>query len=126
MRRASPHGSPLSEGRHEPRSALSAPPSSRACVLNSFVQLYAQISAIIPYVVVAPFYFVVKKVDFETFNQAADAFTRRGGSEALPPCARRGEAQNFRHGTGVRALWNVVRGLHQTLMRAEGPTEAHS
>lgn len=42
--------------------------------LNSFLQFYTQISAIIPYVVVAPFYFVVKKVDFGTFNQAADAF----------------------------------------------------
>jgi vitamin B12/bleomycin/antimicrobial peptide transport system ATP-binding/permease protein len=43
--------------------------------LNSFLQFYTQISAIIPYVVVAPFYFVVKKVDFGTFNQAADAFS---------------------------------------------------
>ena len=43
-------------------------------MLNSFLQFYTQISAIIPYVVVAPFYFVVKKVDFGTFNQAADAF----------------------------------------------------
>ena len=42
--------------------------------LNSFLQFYTQISAIIPYVVVAPFYFVVKRVDFGTFNQAADAF----------------------------------------------------
>ena len=44
-------------------------------MLNSFLQFYTQISAIIPYVVVAPFYFVVKKVDFGTFNQAADAFS---------------------------------------------------
>ncbi len=43
--------------------------------LNSFLQFYTQISAIIPYVVVAPFYFVVKKVDFGTFSQAADAFS---------------------------------------------------
>ncbi|HEY1452825.1 MAG TPA: ABC transporter ATP-binding protein/permease [Roseiarcus sp.] len=43
--------------------------------LNSFLQFYSQISAIIPYVFVAPFYFVVKKVDFGTFNQAADAFS---------------------------------------------------
>ena len=43
-------------------------------MLNSFLQFYTQITAIIPYVVVAPFYFVVKKVDFGTFNQAADAF----------------------------------------------------
>ncbi len=43
--------------------------------LNSFLQFYIQISAIIPYVVVAPFYFVVKKVDFGTFSQAADAFS---------------------------------------------------
>ncbi len=43
--------------------------------LNSFLQFYTQISAIIPFVVVAPFYFVVKKVDFGTFNQAADAFS---------------------------------------------------
>jgi vitamin B12/bleomycin/antimicrobial peptide transport system ATP-binding/permease protein len=44
-------------------------------LLNSFLQFYTQISAIIPYVFVAPFYFVVKKVDFGTFNQAADAFS---------------------------------------------------
>ena len=43
-------------------------------MLNAFLQFYTQITAIIPYVVVAPFYFVVKKVDFGTFNQAADAF----------------------------------------------------
>ncbi len=41
--------------------------------LNAFLQFYAQISAIIPYVVVAPFYYL-KKVDFGKFNQAADAF----------------------------------------------------
>jgi len=44
-------------------------------VLNTFLQFYTQISAIIPYVVVAPFYFVVKKVDFGRFSQAADAFS---------------------------------------------------
>jgi len=43
-------------------------------MLNSFLQFYTQISAIIPYVVVAPFYFVVKRVDFGTFSQSADAF----------------------------------------------------
>ena len=43
-------------------------------ILNTFLQFYTQISAIIPYVVIAPFYFVVKKVDFGRFNQAADAF----------------------------------------------------
>jgi vitamin B12/bleomycin/antimicrobial peptide transport system ATP-binding/permease protein len=43
--------------------------------LNSFLQFYTQISSIIPFVFVAPFYFVVKKVDFGTFNQAADAFS---------------------------------------------------
>ena len=44
-------------------------------VLNTFLQFYTQISAIIPYVVVAPFYFVVKNVDFGRFSQAADAFS---------------------------------------------------
>ncbi len=48
--------------------------------LNSFLQFYTQISSIIPYVVVAPFYFVVKKVDFGTFNQAADAFSNVNSS----------------------------------------------
>ncbi len=43
--------------------------------LNSFLQFYSQVSAIIPYVVVAPFYFVVKRVDFGTFSQSADAFS---------------------------------------------------
>jgi vitamin B12/bleomycin/antimicrobial peptide transport system ATP-binding/permease protein len=43
--------------------------------LNTFLQFYTQISVIIPYIFVAPFYFVVKKVDFGTFNQAADAFS---------------------------------------------------
>jgi putative ATP-binding cassette transporter len=42
--------------------------------LNAFLQFYSQISGLIPYIVVAPFYFVVKKVDFGRFNQAADAF----------------------------------------------------
>ena len=46
----------------------------RAHLSHRFNQFYTQISVIIPYVVVAPFYFVVKKVDFGTFNQAADAF----------------------------------------------------
>ena len=44
-------------------------------ILNTFLQFYTQISAIIPYVVVAPFYFVAKKVDFGRFSQAADAFS---------------------------------------------------
>ena len=43
-------------------------------VLNGVPQFLPQISGIIPYVFVAPFYFVVKKVDFGRFNQAADAF----------------------------------------------------
>jgi putative ATP-binding cassette transporter len=43
-------------------------------LLNTFLQFYVQISAIIPYVVVAPFYFL-GKVDFGRFNQSADAFS---------------------------------------------------
>jgi vitamin B12/bleomycin/antimicrobial peptide transport system ATP-binding/permease protein len=43
-------------------------------MLNTFLQFYSQITVIIPYVVVAPFYFVARKVDFGTFSQAADAF----------------------------------------------------
>ena len=41
--------------------------------LTTFTQFYLQISVIIPYVVVAPFYYM-KKVTFGVFNQAADAF----------------------------------------------------
>ena len=41
--------------------------------LIAFNQFYSQISVIIPYVIIAPFYFA-KKVSFGTFNQAADAF----------------------------------------------------
>ena len=41
--------------------------------LIAFNQFYGQISVIIPYVVVAPFYFA-KIVDFGRFNQSADAF----------------------------------------------------
>jgi putative ATP-binding cassette transporter len=41
--------------------------------LNAFLQFYSQISVVIPYVVVAPFYFL-KQVDFGRFNQSADAF----------------------------------------------------
>ncbi|HXT08515.1 MAG TPA: SbmA/BacA-like family transporter, partial [Roseiarcus sp.] len=41
--------------------------------LIAFSSFYSQISAIIPYVIVAPFYFA-KKVSFGTFSQAADAF----------------------------------------------------
>ena len=43
-------------------------------LLNTFLQFYVQISAIIPYIVIAPFYFL-GKVDFGRFNQAADAFS---------------------------------------------------
>jgi len=41
--------------------------------LIAFSQFYTQISVIIPYVVVAPFYYL-KIVDFGIFNQSADAF----------------------------------------------------
>jgi putative ATP-binding cassette transporter len=41
--------------------------------LIAFNQFYGQISAIIPYVVVAPFYYL-KKVSFGQFSQSADAF----------------------------------------------------
>jgi len=47
--------------------------------LIAFNQFYSQISAIIPYVVVAPFYFA-KKVNFGQFNQAADAFGNVNGA----------------------------------------------
>ena len=42
--------------------------------LIAFNQFYSQISAIIPYVIVAPYYYL-KKVTFGQFNQAADAFS---------------------------------------------------
>jgi vitamin B12/bleomycin/antimicrobial peptide transport system ATP-binding/permease protein len=42
--------------------------------LTAILNFYKQVSGIIPYVFVAPFYFVVKKVDFGRFNQSADAF----------------------------------------------------
>jgi putative ATP-binding cassette transporter len=42
--------------------------------LTAILNFYRQVSGIIPYVFVAPFYFVVKKVDFGRFNQSADAF----------------------------------------------------
>jgi vitamin B12/bleomycin/antimicrobial peptide transport system ATP-binding/permease protein len=42
--------------------------------LNAFLQFYLQISAVIPYVVVAPFYYL-KMVDFGRFSQSADAFS---------------------------------------------------
>jgi len=42
--------------------------------LIAFNQFYSQISVIIPYVIVAPFYFL-KKVNFGQFNQSADAFS---------------------------------------------------
>ena len=41
--------------------------------LTAFNTFYNQISAIIPYVIVAPFYYA-KKVNFGQFNQSADAF----------------------------------------------------
>ncbi len=47
--------------------------------LAIFTQFYGQISNIIPYVVVAPYYFM-KKVSFGQFNQAADAFSNVNGS----------------------------------------------
>jgi vitamin B12/bleomycin/antimicrobial peptide transport system ATP-binding/permease protein len=43
----------------------------RLIAFNSF---YSQISVIIPYVIIAPFYFA-KKISFGAFNQAADAFS---------------------------------------------------
>ena len=45
----------------------------------AFNQFYSQISVIIPYVVVAPFYFA-KVVDFGRFSQSADAFGAVNGS----------------------------------------------
>ncbi len=47
--------------------------------LIAFNQFYSQISVIIPYVVVAPFYFL-KVVDFGRFSQSADAFGAVNGS----------------------------------------------
>jgi putative ATP-binding cassette transporter len=47
--------------------------------LIAFNQFYSQISVIIPYVVVAPFYFM-KIVDFGRFNQSADAFGNVNGA----------------------------------------------
>src|SRR5579871_886071 len=47
--------------------------------LIAFNQFYSQISVIIPYVVVAPFYFA-KVVDFGRFSQSADAFGAVNGS----------------------------------------------
>jgi putative ATP-binding cassette transporter len=47
--------------------------------LNVFIQFYTQISAVIPYVVVAPFYYL-KKVDFGRFAQSADAFGNVNGA----------------------------------------------
>ena len=47
--------------------------------LAMFTQFYLQISNIIPYVVVAPYYYL-KKVNFGQFNQAADAFGAVNGS----------------------------------------------
>jgi putative ATP-binding cassette transporter len=47
--------------------------------LIAFNQFYSQISVIIPYVVVAPFYYL-KIVDFGRFNQSADAFANVNGA----------------------------------------------
>jgi putative ATP-binding cassette transporter len=47
--------------------------------LIAFNQFYSQISGIIPFVVVAPFYFL-KKVSFGQFNQSADAFSNVNSS----------------------------------------------
>ena len=47
--------------------------------LIAFNAFYSQISVIIPYIVVAPFYFA-KKVDFGRFSQSADAFGAVNGS----------------------------------------------
>ena len=47
--------------------------------LIAFNQFYSQISVIIPYVLVAPFYFA-KLVDFGRFNQSADAFGNVNGA----------------------------------------------
>ncbi|RBP15749.1 putative ATP-binding cassette transporter [Roseiarcus fermentans] len=47
--------------------------------LIAFNQFYSQISVIIPYVVVAPFYYL-KIVDFGRFSQSADAFGAVNGS----------------------------------------------
>lgn len=42
--------------------------------LIAFNQFYSQISVIIPYVIIAPFYYA-KKITFGAFNQTADAFS---------------------------------------------------
>jgi len=47
--------------------------------LIAFSQFYSQISVIIPYVVVAPFYYL-KIVDFGRFSQSADAFSNVNSS----------------------------------------------
>jgi vitamin B12/bleomycin/antimicrobial peptide transport system ATP-binding/permease protein len=47
--------------------------------LIAFNQFYSQISVIIPYVVVAPFYYM-KIVDFGRFSQSADAFANVNGA----------------------------------------------
>ena len=50
--------------------------------LIAFNQFYSQISVIIPYVVVAPFYYL-KIVDFGRFSQSADAFANVNGAMNL-------------------------------------------
>jgi putative ATP-binding cassette transporter len=47
--------------------------------LIAFNQFYSQISAIIPYVIVAPYYYL-KAVSFGQFNQSADAFGNVNGA----------------------------------------------
>jgi len=47
--------------------------------LITFNQFYSQISGIIPYVIVAPYYYL-KAVSFGQFNQAADAFGNVNGA----------------------------------------------
>jgi putative ATP-binding cassette transporter len=42
--------------------------------LIAFLRFYSNISGLLPYIIIAPFYFA-KKVSFGAFNQAADAFS---------------------------------------------------
>ena len=47
--------------------------------LIAFSSLYTQISGLMPYIIVAPFYYA-KQVTFGVFNQAADAFGNVNGA----------------------------------------------
>ena len=47
--------------------------------LVGFTQFYGQISGLMPYFIIAPFYFA-KEVTFGVFNQAADAFSNVNGA----------------------------------------------